>query len=180
MIRFGAHLVLVLRVLHANEMKDTFKEKIMNLGDHILHMYVMFLFSKQHEELVGIYASQLARHRCIDLFVHMMELRLTIIVHVRYKIFLSAMEYLPFSPGDLVDSDFEKGSFEEIIERVLSRSREVKVGKADMSSNVAEQCQLQSLEKAMVIQWLCFTPPSIINDATRVGSKLLHRALMHM
>lgn len=36
----------------------------------------MFLFSKQHEELVGIYASQLARHRCIDLFVHMMELRL--------------------------------------------------------------------------------------------------------
>ena len=38
--------------------------------------YAMFLFSKQHEELVGIYASQLARHRCIDLFVHMMELRL--------------------------------------------------------------------------------------------------------
>ena len=36
----------------------------------------MFLFSMQHEELVGIYASQLARHRCIDLFVHMMELRL--------------------------------------------------------------------------------------------------------
>lgn len=38
--------------------------------------YAMFLFSKQHEELVGIYASQLARHRCVDLFVHMMELRL--------------------------------------------------------------------------------------------------------
>jgi hypothetical protein len=38
--------------------------------------YAMFLFSKQHEELVGIYASQLACHRCIDLFVHMMELRL--------------------------------------------------------------------------------------------------------
>lgn len=37
--------------------------------------YAMFLFSNQHEELVGIYASQLARHRCIDLFVHMMELR---------------------------------------------------------------------------------------------------------
>ena len=38
--------------------------------------YAMYLFSKQHEELVGIYASQLARHRCIELFVHMMELRL--------------------------------------------------------------------------------------------------------
>ncbi|KAI3786220.1 hypothetical protein L1987_45355 [Smallanthus sonchifolius] len=179
MIRFGAHLVLVLRLLHADEMKDTFKEKIMNLGDLILHMYVMFLFSKQHEELVGIYASQLARHRCIDLFVHMMELRLNGSVHVRYKIFLTAIEYLPFSPGDQVDGGFEKGSFEEIIGRVLSRSREVKAGKADESFDVAEQCRLQSLEKAMVIQWLCFTPPSTINDATRVGSKLLHRALMH-
>ncbi|KAI7735809.1 hypothetical protein M8C21_000571 [Ambrosia artemisiifolia] len=143
MIRFGAHLVLVLRLLHADEMKDTFKEKIMNLGDLILHM------------------------TDIDS------------VHVRYKIFLSAIEYLPFSPGDHVDSGFEKGSFEEIIERVLSRSREVKVGKADVSADVAEQCRLQSLEKAMVIQWLCFTPPSTINDASRVGSKLLHRALMH-
>lgn len=36
----------------------------------------MFLFTTQHEELVGIYASQLARHRCVDLYVHMMELRL--------------------------------------------------------------------------------------------------------
>lgn len=35
-------------------------------------------------------------------------------VHVKYKIFLSAMEYLPFSLGD--DS---KGSFEEIIERYV-------------------------------------------------------------
>ena len=35
--------------------------------------YAMFLFSKQHEELVGVYASQLSRHLCIDLFVHMME-----------------------------------------------------------------------------------------------------------
>lgn len=33
-------------------------------------------------------------------------------VHVKYKIFLSAMEYLPFSSGDDL-----KGSFEEIIER---------------------------------------------------------------
>lgn len=51
---------------------------------HLLHWknirYALFLFSKEHEELVGIYASQLARHRCIDLFVHMMELRL----HNRY------------------------------------------------------------------------------------------------
>lgn len=45
--------------------------------------YALFLFSKEHEELVGIYASQLAPHRCIDLFVHMMELRL----HSRYAWF---------------------------------------------------------------------------------------------
>ncbi|KAM7476110.1 hypothetical protein LguiB_023353 [Lonicera macranthoides] len=173
MIRFGAHLVLVLRYLLADQMKDAFKEKLMTLGDLILHMYAMFLFSKQHEGLVGIYASQLARHRCIDLFVHMMELRLNSSVHVRYKIFLSAIEYLPFSPGDDL-----KGSFEEIIERVLSRSRETKVGKYDKSSDVVEQYRLQSLQKAMVIQWLCFTPPSTINDAKTVRAKLLLRALM--
>ncbi|KAJ0007609.1 hypothetical protein Pint_29223 [Pistacia integerrima] len=134
----------------------------------------MFLFSKQHEELVGIYSSQLARHRCIDLFVHMMELRLNSSVHVKYKIFLSAMGYLPFSPGD--DS---KGSLEEIIERVLSRSREIKPGKYDKVTDVAEQHRLQSLQKAMVIQWLCFTPPSTIADVADISAKLLTRELIH-
>ncbi|PON93456.1 Nuclear pore protein [Trema orientale] len=174
MIRFGAHLVLVLRYLLDDEMKDAFQDKIVNVGDLILHMYAMFLFSKQHEELVGIYASQLARHRCIDLFVHMMELRLSSSVHVKYKIFLSAMEYLPFSAGD--DS---KGSFEEIIERVLSRSRETKVGTHNKLSDVAEQHRLQSLQKAMVTQWLCFTPPSTITNVKDVSTKLLLRALIH-
>ncbi|XP_010261755.1 PREDICTED: nuclear pore complex protein NUP107 isoform X1 [Nelumbo nucifera] len=175
MIRFGAHLVLVLRYLLADQMKDTFREKLMTVGDLILHMYAMFLFSKQHEELVGIYASQLASHRCIDLFVHMMELRINASVHVKYKIFLSAMEYLPISPGD--DT---KGSFEEIIERVLSRSRESRLGKCnEASSDVLEQQRLQSLQKAMVIQWLCFTPPSTINDAEVVSAKLLSKALVH-
>ncbi|GMP40758.1 hypothetical protein CsSME_00011082 [Camellia sinensis var. sinensis] len=140
----------------------------MTVGDLILHMYAIFLFSTHCEELVGIYASQLAHHRCIDLFVHMMELRLNSSVHVKYKIFLSAIEYLRFSPGD--DS---KGSFEEIVERVLSRSREIKPGKYDKSSDVAEQHRLQSLQKAMVIQWLCFTPPSTINDAQASSAKLL-------
>lgn len=174
MIRFGAHLVLVLRYLLADQMKDAFTEKLSTLGDLILHMYAMFLFSIELEELVGVYASQLARHRCIDLFVHMMELRLNSSVHVRYKIFLSAIEYLPFSPGD--DS---KGTFEEIIERVLLRSRETKVGKYDKFSEIAEQYRLQSLEKSKVVQWLCFTPPSTINDVHTVAAKLLLRALLH-
>ncbi|GAB4850018.1 hypothetical protein Ancab_029316 [Ancistrocladus abbreviatus] len=174
MIRFGAHLVLVLRYLLGDQVKDVFKEKIMNVGDLIIHIYVMFLFSKQHEELVGIYSSQLARHRCIDLFVHLMELRLNASVHVKYKLFRSAMEYLPFSPGD--DS---RGSFEEILERLLSRSRETKLGKYDQSSDVAEQHRLQSLEKATVIQWLCFTPPSTVGDVEAVCAKLLVLALVH-
>lgn len=38
MIRFGAHLVLVLRYLLADQMKDAFKEKIMAVGDLIVHM----------------------------------------------------------------------------------------------------------------------------------------------
>ncbi|XP_022715316.1 nuclear pore complex protein NUP107-like [Durio zibethinus] len=174
MIRFGAHIVLVLRYLLADEMKDPFREKLMNVGDRILHMYSMFLFSKHHEELVGIYASQLASHRCVDLFVYMMELRLNSSVHVKYKIFLSAMEYLPFFPGDDL-----KGSFEEIIERLLSRSRETKIGKYDESSDVVEQHRLHSLQKALVVQWLCFTPPSTITDVKDVSAKLLLRALIH-
>ncbi|CAI9304310.1 unnamed protein product [Lactuca saligna] len=80
MIRFGARLVLVLRHLLADEMKDAFKEKRMTL------------------ELVGFYASQLARHRFIDHFCPydgvMLEWQFSS-VHVRYKIFLFAVE-LPF------------------------------------------------------------------------------------
>lgn len=125
-------------------------------------------------------------------------------VYVKYKIFLSAMEYLPFSPGD--DS---KASFEEIIERylfvlhlvqirskylrkqllhqllfvspnrVLSRSREIRIGKHDESSDIVEQHRLQSLQKAMVIQWLCFTPPSTVNDLNVVSAQLLLRAVIH-
>ena len=38
MIRFGAHLVLVLRYLLDDETKDAFKEKITNVGDLILNM----------------------------------------------------------------------------------------------------------------------------------------------
>ena len=38
MIRFGAHLVLVLRYILDDEMKDAFKDKIVNVGDLILHM----------------------------------------------------------------------------------------------------------------------------------------------
>ncbi|CAL5379212.1 unnamed protein product [Camellia sinensis] len=84
MIRFGANLVLVLRYLLVEQMKGAFKEKIMTVGDLILHIDMMIGWltclvkndQEHHEELVGIYASQLAHHRCIDLFVHMMELRL--------------------------------------------------------------------------------------------------------
>ncbi|XP_073021989.1 nuclear pore complex protein NUP107 [Primulina eburnea] len=174
MMRFGAHLVLVLRYLLADQMNDAFREKIMTFGDFIIHIYAMFLFTTHHEELVGIYASQLAQHRCVDLFVHMMELRLNSSVHVRYKIFISAIEYLPFSSED--DS---RGNFKQILDRVLSRSRESSIEKYSKSSDVAEQHRLQSQQKAMVIQWLCFTPPSTINDANFVAERLVLLALMH-
>lgn len=67
----------------------------------------------------------------------------------------------------------------KFFDRILSRSREITVGKYDELSDIAEQQRLQSLQKAMVIQWLCFTPPSTIKDAMDVSSKLLLRALIH-
>ncbi|KMZ57642.1 hypothetical protein ZOSMA_83G00150 [Zostera marina] len=174
MICFSAHLVIVLRYLLADEMDDNLKEKSLTIGDLIIYMYAMVLFSKQHEELVGIYASQLASHRCIDLFVQMMELRLNDSVQVKYKIFLSAM-VLPFSSE--VD---EKACFEEIIERVLSRSREITYTDLDERfSNVAEQHRIQSLQKAKAVQWLCFTPPTTLTNFEMVNAKLLLKALMH-
>ena len=39
MIQFCAHRVLVLRYLLANKLKDSFRDKIMSVGDLILHMY---------------------------------------------------------------------------------------------------------------------------------------------
>ncbi|XP_068662789.1 nuclear pore complex protein NUP107 [Aristolochia californica] len=173
MIRFAAHLVLVLRYLMADEIKDGFKEKLMTVGDRILNMYAMFLFSQQHEELVGIYGSQLSRHLCVDLFVQMMELKLNSSMQVKYKLFRTAVEHLPFSQVD--DS---KACFEDILERVLSRSRVVKVGNYDDKS-IAEQHRLQSIQKALVIQWLCFTPPTTVNDSNVISAKLVMKALMH-
>ncbi|KAL6654561.1 hypothetical protein ACP70R_008026 [Stipagrostis hirtigluma subsp. patula] len=174
-IRFGAHVVLVLRYLFSDEMEDEFEEKLVTVGDHIINTYVRYLFSEHQEELVGVYASQLERDLCIDLFVEMMELRLNSSLHTMYKLFLSAVEYLPFS-----STDASKACFEEIIERVLSRSRETKLIKYDEDlSDVAQKHHSQSLQKAMAIQWLCFTPPPSIPDFQMITAKLLTRALMH-
>ncbi|CAN6381913.1 unnamed protein product [Urochloa humidicola] len=175
MIRFGAHVVLVLRYIFSDEMEDELEEKLVTVGDLIINLYVRYLFSEDQEELVGVYASQLQCDLCINLFVEMMELRLNSSLHTMYKLFLSAVEYLPFSSGDA-----SKACFEEIIERVLSRSRQTKPGKYDEDfSDVAHQHHLQSLQKAMVIQWLCFTPPPSIPDFQMITGKLLIRALMH-
>ncbi|KAF3792303.1 Nuclear pore complex protein [Nymphaea thermarum] len=175
LVRFGAHLVLVLRYLLADDMKDAFKEKLVIVGNFILYMYAVYLFSQNHEELVGVYASQLAPHLCVDLFVHMMEIRLMASVHVKYRIFRSAMEYLPF-----LATDASKGCFGDILERVLSRSREIICNKSGGNShNAMEQHQLQTIRKAMVVQWLCFTPPSTINGCEEIKAKLLKLALTH-
>ena len=40
---------------------------------YILDTYAIFLFSQRHEELVGVYASQLAPYLYLELYVHMME-----------------------------------------------------------------------------------------------------------
>ncbi|KAJ1276589.1 hypothetical protein BS78_05G226100 [Paspalum vaginatum] len=175
MIRFGAHIVLVLRYLFSDEMEEELEEKLVTVGDLIINTYVMYLFLEDQEELVGVYASQLQRDLCINLFVEMMELRLNSSLHTMHKLFLSAVEYLPFSSGDA-----SKACFEEIIERVLSRSRQTKPNKYDEEfSDVAHQHHLQSLQKAMIIQWLCFTPPPSIPDFQMITGKLLMRALMH-
>lgn len=41
MMRFGAHVVLVLRYLLGDELKDAFKEKLTTVGDFIIQLYVL-------------------------------------------------------------------------------------------------------------------------------------------
>ncbi|KAH9322538.1 hypothetical protein KI387_017177 [Taxus chinensis] len=175
MIRFGAHLVLVLRHVLAGDAMDVIREKLQLIGDLILNTYAIFLFTQRREELVGVYASQLAPYLCVELYVNMMELRLNDRVHVKYKIFRSAMQYLPFFPGDTT-----KGCVSDILERVLIRSRDVRPGTRHMKTEDAgEQHRLESLEKATAVQWLCFTPPALISDSELVKAELLARALQH-
>lgn len=47
MMRFGAHLVLVLRYIIDVELKEVIREKLETIGDRILHMLVSLnLFSR--------------------------------------------------------------------------------------------------------------------------------------
>ncbi|CAF2155212.1 unnamed protein product [Brassica napus] len=48
-----------------------------------------------------------------------------------------------------------------------------------MSGNISHLLDIICLQKAITIQWLCFTPPSTIKDVKDVTSKLLLRSLMH-
>ncbi|CAM6108841.1 unnamed protein product [Calypogeia fissa] len=174
MIRFGAHLVLALRHLLTDELKENFREKLWFVGDLILNTYAIFLFTQRREDLVGVYASQLAPHLCVELYVHMMDLRENESVPVKYKIFRSAMEYLPFFP----DGDTKKGSFSDILSRVLNKSRDIRPGlhhpvKAEATGGV----QYQTSQNAHAVQWLCFTPPSGIPNADVLRAELLARAL---
>ncbi|GMP40731.1 hypothetical protein CsSME_00011064 [Camellia sinensis var. sinensis] len=56
-------------------------------------------------------------------------------------------------------------------------------GKSDLENMINHLMLLSnigcSLQKAMVVQWLCFTPTSTINDAQASSAKLLLRALLH-
>lgn len=180
-IRFGAHLVLVLRRILADTTDDTVVEKLRIVGDLILNGYVIFLFTERQEDLVGVYASQLAPHLCVELFVSFMDLRQNDPVPVKYKIFRTAIEFLPFFP----DSDASKGCVSDILDKVLSKSREIRPGmqavvkEEGSGQDTGELRQLQSAQKAQAVQWLCFTPPGTVPDIERIRAELLARALEH-
>ncbi|BBN06716.1 nuclear pore complex protein Nup107 [Marchantia polymorpha subsp. ruderalis] len=172
MIRFGAHLVLVLRYILNDEMKEQFKEKLWLIGDLILNTYAIFLFTQRKEELVGVYASQLAPHLCVELYVQMIELRENESVPVKYKIFKSAIEYLPF-----ISEDGTKGSFSDIISRVLSKSRDIKSDSRPLAKVEISGQRLQTVRKAHAVQWLCFLPPPSLSSVEVLRAELLARAL---
>jgi nuclear pore complex protein Nup107 len=113
MVRFGAHLVLVLRRILADATDEVVLEKLRLAGDLILNGYVIFLFTEHQEDLVGVYASQLAPHLCVELYVNFMDLRQNDNVAVKYRIFRSAIEFLPF----FQENDEYKGCVSDILEK---------------------------------------------------------------
>eukprot|EP00250_Pteridium_aquilinum_P018743 c24191_g1_i1 orf=1363-4599(-) len=175
MIRFGAHLVLVLRHILAEDVREQFREKLWLVGDLILNTYCIFLFTQRREELVGIYAAQLAPYLCEELYLHMMELRQNDSVLVKYKIFRSALENLPFGAEDPL-----KGCVSNILDRLLGRSRDAKAKIRHFKvEEVEEHYRQESLQKAVVVQWLCFTPPSSLENAEQLRVELLARAAQY-
>lgn len=115
-VRFAAHLVLVLRRILADTTDDIVAEKLRIVGDLILNGYVIFLFTEHQEDLVGVYASQLAPHLSVELYVNFMDLRQNDPVPVKYKIFHTAIEFLPFFPG----SDASKGCVSDILDKYVN------------------------------------------------------------
>ncbi|KAJ7559069.1 hypothetical protein O6H91_04G068600 [Diphasiastrum complanatum] len=173
-IRFGAHMVLVLRSILTGEVKEACREKLWLIGDLILNTYAIFLFTRRREELVGAYASQLSPHLCVELYMHMMDLRQNDSVHVKYKIFRSAMEYLPFA------GDASKGCVSDILDRFLKVSREIKRGLESVKmEDYVERQRLISMQKAQAVQWLCFAPPTNLPNSEQLRAELLARAIQH-
>ncbi|CAL5379254.1 unnamed protein product [Camellia sinensis] len=102
MIRFGAHWVLVLRYLLVEQMKDAFREKIMTVGDLILHIKQQIVCRTGRENAV-----------------------LPTILDTQ-KDYKKILKY---------EAMIQKAVSKKL---VLSRSREIKPGKYDKSSDVAE------------------------------------------
>ncbi|CAL5379194.1 unnamed protein product [Camellia sinensis] len=173
MIFFGAHLVLVLRYLLVEQMNDAFREKIMIVGDLILH--IMTEYKGEYSDIVTV--PRFSQLNYVSKIIHVVTKEVTGRENAVLPTILDTQKDYKILKYEVVNDS--KGSFEAIVDRVLSRSREIKPGKYDKSSDVAEQHRLQSLQKAMVVQWLCFTPTSTINDAQASSAKLLLRALLH-
>ncbi|XP_024516056.1 nuclear pore complex protein NUP107 [Selaginella moellendorffii] len=171
MIRFAAHLVLVLRSILPEGLKEQYADRLELVGDLILNTYVIFLFTQQKEELVGPYASHLAPHLCVDLYVHMMELRQNDSEMVKRKLFSSAMEYLPFY------DDGKKGSVSAICKSFLDKSRELKPSVSNVKAEDSER--VENLQKGHSVQWMCFTPRAGLPDSELMRIELLALALQH-
>ncbi|CAM6042536.1 unnamed protein product [Sphagnum compactum] len=181
MVRFGAHLVIVLRNILIETADKIIMEKLQLVGDLILNAYLIFLFTEHQEEYLGLYASQLAPHLCVELYANFMDLRQNDNLAVKYKIFCSAIEFLPF-----FSDNTHTGCVSDILDRVLIKSREVKAGlqqpvKEERDQEVTrEPHQLfQSSLKAQAVQWLCFSPPPSVADGELLQAELLARALEH-
>lgn len=173
MARFGAQLVVALRALLSDEERATWDDKLHLTGDLLLTTYCVLLFAQRHEELVAVYASQIAEFAREDLYVNMLAMRNGASGQVKQKIVDAMVLHLPFQGP---------GSVTSVLTHVAEEARVAGGGAAAAAFPGGQWGALhrsEGLRKGRAVQWLCLGVPSVVPEARLARAELTALALHH-
>eukprot|EP00271_Cylindrocystis_brebissonii_P014414 TRINITY_DN35764_c0_g1_i1.p1 TRINITY_DN35764_c0_g1~~TRINITY_DN35764_c0_g1_i1.p1 ORF type:complete len:1238 (+),score=329.38 TRINITY_DN35764_c0_g1_i1:57-3770(+) len=170
MIRFAAHVVLQLRLFLQEEAQAELRLK--HLGDIIIYTYTLLLVAQRREELVALYAAQLAPYLREDFYLLLMlELRPNASLETKRRILTSTLHYLP-THGE--------GSIMAIFHKVVNTSRQLQTlqppSSADQEEGLREEERSSLLpakrhrqQHVAALQWLALAPEVAAVAAIEAG-----------